>query len=93
MLLLFWKLHFENDWLKATLGVLSLGAEGTMQAGWDLFTSFPVHRGELPDVLINSSNKYVSVHYVPATVIVVRGYCEESTQKSLCGISMSTGWD
>lgn len=47
------------------------------------FTALPVHRGELPDVLINSFNKYVSLHYVPGTVPVVRGYCEESTQKSL----------
>lgn len=52
--------------------------------GWDLFTAIPVHRGELPEVLINWSNKSVSVYYVPATVIVVREYCEENTQKSLC---------
>lgn len=82
--LLVWELYFENRWLRATSGVWVLGQRELCRLGWDLFTALPVHRGELPDVWINSSNKYVTVRYVPATVIVVRGYCEESTQKSLC---------
>lgn len=64
-----------------------------MQLGLDFFTALLGHRGELPDVLlINSTN--MCVHYVPGTVMVVKGYCEESTQKSLrSGTSVSIGQD
>lgn len=44
-----------------------------MQAWLEFFfTAFLVHKGELLDVLINSFNKYMSAHYVPGAVAVVR---------------------